>query len=163
MGQTGWGRRHLPGGLAWLYIGGNRRKKESLSGIQHFSLPIYESLPFPLHPFSHCIWTHSIPFSFSALLDSSYSLTVSFLSRFYRSSGRSHYFFLLYSLHSSVSPLSTFFSLVLLYVHFNHLLVTLSFQRENLGVRSVPVQSRWCHPTKRVGVKHRHRHSLPER
>lgn len=37
------------------------------------------------------------------------------------------------------------------------------FTGKELGVRSVPVQSRLCLPTKRVGVKHRHWHSLPGR
>lgn len=37
------------------------------------------------------------------------------------------------------------------------------FTGKELGARSVPVQSRLCHCTKRVGVKHRHWHGLPGR
>lgn len=37
------------------------------------------------------------------------------------------------------------------------------FAGKELGVKSVPARSRLCHPTKRVGVKHRHRHCLPKR
>lgn len=58
----------------------------------------------------------------------------------------------------SLSPLSTYFMCILTMFSLLYL-----FKGKNLGMTSVPVQSRCCHPTKRVGVKHRHRHSLPER
>lgn len=154
MGRTGWRRRRLPGGLAWLYIGGNRRKKESLSGIRHFSLPIYQSLPFPLPRFHT---TSGLTLSFFFPFQHSFS----FLSRLYMSSRLSSPslipFIVLY-LSSAPSFHFCLFVCVLTIFSLLHL-----FTGKELGVSSVPVQSRLCHPTKRVGVKHRHWHSLPGR
>lgn len=121
MGRTGWRRRRLPGGLAWLDIGGNRRKKESLSGIRHFSLPIYQFLPFPLHVFTPHL-DSLCPF-FSPLFQHHFS----FLSRLYVLSSFILFF---HSFHSSLSLLCTFFPLLPLCVCFNHLLIAPSFHRE---------------------------------
>lgn len=95
MGRTGWRRRRLPGGLAWLYIGGNRRKKESLSGIPHFSLPfislcLFLSPIFTLHLDSLC----SVFFFSTPQLDSSHCPSFSFLSRLYMSSRLSSFSFI---------------------------------------------------------------------
>ena len=119
MGRTGWRRRRLPGGLAWLYIGANRRKKESLSGIRHFSLPIYQSLPFPFPRFHTTSGlTLSLFFSFSTL----FLLPVQALYVL------SAFILFFHSFHSSLSLLCTFFPLQPLCVCFNHLLIAPSFQ-----------------------------------
>lgn len=142
----------------WLYIGANRRKKESLSGILHFSLPIYQSLPFPFpvftphldsrcpffFSFQHHFWIPHIAFSFS------------FLSRLlqYMSAHLSSFSFIPFTvLYLSLAPSFHFCLFVSVFTISSMLHL---FTGKELGVRSVPVQCRLCHPTKRVGVKHRH-------
>lgn len=61
MGRTGWRRRGLPGGLAWHYIGRNRRNKESLRHSSFLSTHLSASA-FAFFLFSHHIWTHSVLF-----------------------------------------------------------------------------------------------------
>lgn len=129
MGRTRRRRRRLPGGLAWLYIGGNRMKKESLSGIPHFSLPIYQSLPFPLPLFSHRIWTHSIPF-FSFQCHCWIPQLPLFLLPVQALYVLSSFILFFHSFHSSLSLLGTFFPLLPLCVCFNHLLIAPSFHKE---------------------------------
>lgn len=51
--RIAWRRRRLPGGLAWLYAGRNRRNKESLRHSFFFFQPLPSHLPF-LHICSHC-------------------------------------------------------------------------------------------------------------
>lgn len=155
VGRTGWRRRRLPGGLAWLYVGGNRRKKESLSGIRHSSLPIYQSLPFPLPRFSHHIWTHSIHFF------PPFQHSFCFLSRLHMSSRPSSFSFIPFIVvYLSSAPSFHFCLFVCVLTIFSLLHL---FTGKELGERSVPVQSRLCHPTERVGVKHRHWRSLQGR
>lgn len=150
MGRTGWRRSRLPGGLAWLYIGRNRRNKESLRHSAFLSTHLSASaFSFPL--FSQHIWTRSVPFShFQQSVFPSCPCSMSTgLSSFssivlYLSSARSFHFCL--------------FVCVLTILSLLHL-----FTGKELGIRSVPVQSRLCYPTKRVGVKHRQWHSVPGR
>lgn len=141
-----------------------REQKEERKSLRHSSfLSTNLSVSaFSSSPFSHRIWTHSLFFPFSApLLDSSHCLSFSFLSRLYMSSSLSSFssiaFMVLY-LASAPSFHFCLFVCVLTIFSLLHL-----FTGKELGVRSVPVQSRLCHPTERVGVKHRHRHSLPGR
>lgn len=145
----------------WLgsWVGGNRRKKESLSGISHFALPIYQSLPFS-PPCSHAASGFTLSFSFlSPLLDSSHCF--SFLSRLYVSSHPSSLSFIPFIVLYLASAPSFHFCLFVCILTISSLLHL--FTGNELGVRSVPVQSRLCHPTKRVGVKHRQQQSLPGR
>lgn len=52
--RTGWRRRRLPGGLAWLYAARNRRNKGSLWHAFFFFQPMPSHLPF-LHICSHYV------------------------------------------------------------------------------------------------------------
>lgn len=163
MGRTGWRRRRLPGGLDWLYIGGNRRKKESLLGIPHFSLPIYQSLPFPL-PHFHTASGLTLSFFFfsTPLLDSSHCLSFSFLSRLYMSSRLSSFSVIPFIVVYLSSPPSFHFCLfvcVLTIFSLLHLFYRERAWREICAsaVEIVPPYQ------ERVGVKHRHRDSLPGR
>lgn len=153
MGRTGWRRRHLPGGLVWLDIGGNRRKKESLSGIPlpFISLCLFLSTIFTLHldslyPFSLFItsvgfltWRHFL------LPDQALYVLWSFI-------------LFSHSFHSSLSLFGTFpphfclFVCLLTIFSWLHL-----FIGKELAITLVPVVSRLCHRTKRVGVERRRR------
>lgn len=59
--RTGWRRRRLPGGLAWLYAGRNRRNKASLRHSPFFPSTHFQPLPLPL-PFLCHICSRSVPF-----------------------------------------------------------------------------------------------------
>lgn len=127
MGRTGWRRRCLPGGLAWLYIGGNRRKKESLLGIPHFSLPIYQSLPFPLPRFHTA---SGLTLSFFPFQHHCWIPHIASLSPSCPGSIRPLAFHPFSFIPFSLSLLGTFFPLLPLCVCFNHLLIAPSFHRE---------------------------------
>lgn len=138
------------------------RKKVS----QAFLISLYPfiSLCLFLSPHFHTAsgLTLSPFFSFSTpLLDSSHCLSFSFLSRLYMSSHLSSFSFISFIvLYLSSAPSFHFCLFVCVLTIFSLLHL---FTRKELGVRSVPEQSRLCHPTKRVGVKHRHQRSLPRR
>lgn len=164
-GRGGGGDVCQEGWLGSASEGTEGRKKVSL-GIPHFSLPIYQSLPFPLPRFSHRIWTHSILFfpPSSSFQHHCWIARIASPSPSCPGSIRPLVFhpFLSFLSQFCISPrhlLSTSASLCVLTIFsLLHL-----FTGKELGARSVPVQSRLCHPTKRVGVKHRHRRSLPGR
>lgn len=125
---------------------------KSLSGIRHFSVPICQPLPFPFA----CFHTTSGPtlsfLLFVPLFNSSSCL-------YSMSNGLSSSSFIVLYLSSARS-----FRGRLLCVCFLAILSPLhGFAGKELGVRSVPVPSTLCYPTRRVGVKHRQWRSEPGR
>lgn len=152
-GRGGGGDVCQEGWLGSTSEGTEGRKKVS----QAFVISLYPFISFCLFlsTFSHHIWTHSVLFFlpfFNTISPSCPDYMSSRLSSF------SFIPFIVLYLSSAPSFHFCLFVCVLTIFSLLHL-----FTGKELGVRSVPVESRLCHPTKRVGVKHRHRHSLPGR
>lgn len=153
-GRGGGGDVCQEGWLGSTLEGTEGRKKVSqafvISLYPFISLCLFLSPVFTPHldsfyPFFFCPFQHSF----------------SFLSRLYMSSQLSSFSFVLFIvLYLSSAPSFHFCLFVCVLTIFSLLHL---FTGKELGVSSLPVQSRLCHPTKRVGVKHRHWHSLPER
>lgn len=147
-GRGGGGDVCQEGWLGSTLEGTEGRKKVS----QAFVIPLYPFISLCLFlsrvftPHLDSLYPFFSPFSTLVLLPVQAPYVLSSFILFF------------HSFHSCLSLLCTFFPLLPLCVCFNHLLTG-----KELGERSVPVQSRLCHPTERVGVKHRHWHSLLRR
>lgn len=132
-GQGGGGDICQEGWLGLTLEGIEGRKKVSQAFLStHLSVSAFSSPPF-----SHCIWTHSILFSFSSpVLDFSHGVTFVFLTKLYMSSGLSSFSLDPFiALYLSLAPFfSTSASLCVL---FNHFHMASSFHRESLP-------SHWC-------------------
>lgn len=159
-GRGGGGDVCQDGWLGSTSAGTEGRKKVS----QAFLISLYPFISLCLF-LSRCFHAASglTFFSFlffsTPLLDSSHCFF--FLSRLYMSTHLSSFSFIPFIVLYLSSAPSFHFRLFLCVLTISSLLHL--FTWKELGVRSVPVQSRLCHPTKRVGVKHRHQHSLPGR
>lgn len=132
-GQGGGGDICQEGWLGLTLEGIEGRKKVS----QAFLIPIYQSLPFPLHRFHTASGLTLSFFSFSSpVLDFSHGVTFVFLTKLYMSSGLSSFSLDPFiALYLSLAPFfSTSASLCVL---FNHFHMASSFHRESLP-------SHWC-------------------
>lgn len=158
-GRGGGGDVCQEGWLASTSEGTEGRKKVS----QAFLISLYPFISLCLF-LSSCFHAASgftlFFFSFlTSLLD--FSHCFSFLSRLYMSTHLSSLSFIPFILLYLSSAPSFHFCLFVCILTISSLLHL--FTGKELGVRSVPVQSRLCHPTKRVGVKHRQQQGLPGR
>lgn len=126
-----------------------REQKEERKSHRHssfFSTNLSVSAFFPSPVFKPHLDSLFFPF-WTPPLVSSQCFSFSFLSRLYMSSSPSSFSFVLFIiLYLSSAPSFHFYLFVC-----------------ELGMRSLPVESRLCRPTERVGVKRRHRYSLPGR
>lgn len=165
MEQTGWRRRHLPRGLAWLDVGENRRKEESLSGIPYFSPLIYQTLPF-FYPLLFFITSGLTPVCLF-LLSSVGSLTLlpPFIDQAFKCPLVFSLFLFFHSFHSALSLCDTllFFLCCFVFVLAIFSLLCKCRRKKSLARDLCQRSAVQRHPTKSVGVKHRHRHSLPKR